>query len=75
MHLIDDLVLGIGELLQVVVVVGPLPRPGVLVAFDEDVLGLGTRGADAVDGGLVEVQHKGLVHVVVFVVWTSLDSI
>lgn len=68
MHLVDEFVLGVGKGGEVVVVVGPFPGAGVGVAFDEDVLGFGAGGADAVDGGLVEVQHEGLVHVVVFVV-------
>ena len=55
MHLIDNLVLGIGQGLEVVVVVGPFPGASVGVAFDEDVLVFGAGGADAVDGGLVEV--------------------
>lgn len=55
MHLVDDLVLGIGQGLEVVVCGGPFPGARVGVAFDEDVLGFGAGGADAINGGLVEV--------------------
>ena len=69
MHLVDDLVGGVGERFHVVVDLNPGPGAGPGVAFDEDVLGCGSCGADAVDGGLVEVENEGLVHVVIFVVW------
>lgn len=71
MHLVHDLVLRVGEGLQVVVYVDPGPGAGPGVAFDEDVLRGGACGADAVDCGLVEVQDELLVHLVVFVVWGS----
>jgi hypothetical protein len=67
-HLVDDLVLRVGESLEVVVVVGPGPGSAPGVAFNEDVLGSGTGGTDTVDSGLVQVQDNGLVHVVVLVV-------
>jgi hypothetical protein len=38
------------------------------IAFYEDSLRGGARGADAVYGSLVEVNNKGVSHVVVFVV-------
>ena len=47
---------------------GPGPGAGVGVAFGCDVLGRGACCADAVDGGLVELDDEGLGHVVVFVV-------
>lgn len=68
MHLVNKLVLGIGQGLEVVVVVGPFPGTGVGIAFDENVLVFSAGRADAVDGGLVKVEDEGLVHVVVLVV-------
>lgn len=67
-HLVDDLVLGVGKSNHVGV--GHVPGPGArpLVTLDEDVLGGGASGTDTVDGGLVEVEDKGLVHGVVLVV-------
>lgn len=67
-HLVDELVGGVGEGFEVVIHSGPGPGAGVGVAFDEDGLRGGACGADAGDGGLVEVEDEGLVHVVVFVV-------
>lgn len=55
MHLVDDLGGGISERFQVIVDGGPGPGSGVGIAFYEDVLRGGAYGADAVDGGLVEV--------------------
>lgn len=68
MHLVDELVLGIRQTAQVVVVGSPRPGTGVGVALGEDVLGGSAGGTDTVDGGLVQVQDEGLVHVVVLVV-------
>lgn len=68
MHLVDDLVLGVGQTLHVVVVAGPGPGAGPGIALDEDVLGGGTSGTDTVDGSLVQVEDEGLIHVVVLVV-------
>lgn len=67
-HLVDDLVLRVGKGDHVGV--GHVPGPGArpLVTLDENVLGSGTGGTDTVDGGLVEVEDKGLVHGVVLVV-------
>lgn len=73
MHLVDDLVLRVGQGLEVVVDLGPGPGARVRVALDEDVLGGGAGGADAVDGGLVQVQDECLVHVVVLVVGVEDD--
>jgi hypothetical protein len=70
-HLVDELVGGVDQVRQVVVVACPVPGAGPGVAFDEDVL-RGGDVADGVDGGLVEVQNEGLVHAVVFVVWICL---
>ena len=67
-HLVDNLVLGVREGLQVVVVVGPGPGAAPGVAFDEDVLAGGASGTDSVNGSLVKVQDEGLVKVVVLVV-------
>lgn len=67
-HLVDDLVLGVGKGNQVGV--GHVPGPGArpLVTLNENVLGSCTGGTDTVNGGLVEVEDKGLVHGVVLVV-------
>jgi hypothetical protein len=55
-HFVDEFVgNGVSEGLQVVIDGFPGPGAGPGVAFDEDVLGYGTCGADGVDGGLVEV--------------------
>jgi hypothetical protein len=67
-HLVDNLVLGIGQILHVVVVAGPGPGAGPGIALDEDVLGGGAGGTDTVDGGLVQVEDKGLINVMVLVV-------
>lgn len=67
-HLIDDLVLGILQVLHVVVHIGPGPGPGVRVTFNEDILLRGASLSDPVNGGLVEVQDQLLVHVMVFIV-------
>lgn len=37
-----------------------------IISFYGDVLSCGTGGSDASDGGLVEGDHEGLVHVVVW---------
>ena len=70
MHLEDQLILRIDKGPHGVGIAARDPGPGAgpAVAFGGDVLGVGTGGADAVDGGLVEVDNEGLVHVVVFVV-------
>ena len=67
-HLVDELVLGIGEGGEVGVGRVPCPGAGPGVAFGEDVLRGGAGAADGVDGGLVEVEDEVLVHVVVFIV-------
>lgn len=67
MHLIDDLIFGVGESLHVVVGVDPGPGSGPGVTLDEDGVG-GTGGADTVNGSLVEVKDVLLLHGVVFVV-------
>ncbi len=74
MHFVHDLVLRVRERREVVV--GRVPRPGAgpRVALDKDVLRRGARGADAVDGGLVEVEDEGLVHVVELVVGVEDDA-
>lgn len=68
MHLVDDLVGWVGQGFQVVVYARPGPCAGPRVALDEDVLGGGSGGADAVDGGLVKVEDEVLGQVVVFVI-------
>ena len=79
MHLVDDLVLWVGEVahggavVARAVVQGPRPCTGVCVAFGRDVLCRGSPCADTVDGGLVEADDEGLVHVVVFVVGVEDD--
>jgi hypothetical protein len=74
-HLVDDLILRVGEGLEVVVDGGPGPRAGPRVALDENVLRRGACSTDGVDGSLVEVEHERLVHVMVLVVYlVSLSS-
>lgn len=73
MHLVDDLVLRVIQVLQVVVVVSPGPGPGVGIALDKDVLRGCASGTDPVDGSLVQVQNERLVHVVVLVVCVEDD--
>lgn len=69
MHLVDNLVLGVGQGLEVVVVGGPGPGTGIGVAFHEDVLAGSASGTNSVNGSLVEVKDEGLVEVVVLVVY------
>ena len=73
-HLIDDSVVGVGQCFQVVIDGGPGPCTGVAVAFHVDVLACGASSPDGIDGGLVEVQDKGLVHVMIFVVGIEDDT-
>ena len=73
-HLVDDLVLGVGQGNQVSVDRGPGPGTRVRVALDEDVLRGGARATDGGDGGLVEVEDEGLVHIVVLVVGVEDDT-
>lgn len=68
MHLVHDLVLGVSETLEVVVVLRPDPGAGPGVTLNEDVLGCCACGTNGVDGDLIEVEDKGLVHIVVFVI-------
>jgi hypothetical protein len=70
MHLIDDVVMRIGQCSHGGVGAGRYPSPstGVGVAFDEDSLRRGTCSTDAVDSGLIQVADKGVVHVMVFIV-------
>ena len=74
-HLVDNVVGGVGQAEETGAVAAGDPGPGacVDVAFDEDGLGGGAGGADAVDGGLVEGDDELLVHVVVFVVGVEQD--
>ena len=72
-HLVDDLVLGIGKGGHVGVGHVPGPGAGPLVTLNEYVLGGGAGGTDTVDGGLVEVEDEGLVHGVVLVVGVEDD--
>lgn len=83
MHLVDQLVagvgegahcLGVGEAGRGVLCGRPGPGAGVGVAFGCDVLGGRAGGADAVDGGLVELDDEVLVHVVEFVVRVEDDA-
>lgn len=50
---------------------GTAPR----VALDEDVLARGAGAADGVDGGLVQLVDKRVVHVVVLVVGVEDDKV
>lgn len=63
------MVVGVGQVDEVRVGGGPGPGAGVGIAFDEDILRCGTGGADGGDGGLIEIEHEGLVFVVEFVVY------
>ena len=69
-HLVDELVLRVLEVDERSRVARRDPRPGAgpRIAFGRDVLLGSARGADAVDGGLVEVEDELLVHVVELVV-------
>lgn len=69
MHLKDDLVLRILQTLKVVIVVSPGPGTTVVVTLNKDVLRRGTGSTDTIDGGLVQIEHQSLVHIVVFIVW------
>lgn len=73
MHLVDDLVGRVGKVAHGFGVglavgagrVGPCPGTSVRIALDCDVLGCGACGADAVDGGLIQLGDEGAGHVVV----------
>lgn len=82
-HLVDQLVarvsegahcLGVGQAGRGVLCGRPGPGAGVGVAFGCDVLRCGASGADAVDGGLVELDDEVLVHVVELVVRVEDDA-
>lgn len=70
MHLVDDLVLGVLEVLESLTIAAGDPAVGtsVGVTLDKDVLGGSAGLADGVNGGLVEVGDKGVLHIVVLVV-------
>ena len=59
-HFIDDLVLWIGQSLEVIVHLCPGPGTAVGVALYKNVLASSTGRSDAVDGGLVEVEDESL---------------
>jgi hypothetical protein len=46
----------------------PRPSPRVRIPLDENSLGSGARGTDAIDGGLVEGGNERVVHVMVLIV-------
>ena len=71
MHLIDNLVLGVGKGFEVVVDGCPSPSTAVGVSFDEYVLAVCTGTTDTVDGGLVEAEDEGLL----VLVWQSFISL
>lgn len=75
MHLVDDLVLGILEVLESLAVAAgdPAVGTGVRVTLNKDVLGGGAGLADGVDGGLIEAGNKRVFHVVVLVVGVKDD--
>jgi len=68
-HLVDQLVARVHQRAHRVAVTARYPRPRSCprVAFGRYVLRRGARRADAVDGGLVQLHHQRLVHVVVLV--------
>ena len=75
-HLVDELVLGIFQVDEGRAIAGRNPGPGasVRVALRGDVLLGGAGSADAIDGGLVEVEDESLVHVVVLIVCVKDDE-
>ncbi len=70
MHLVDDVVGGVFEGQHSLAVAAgcPCPSPSPRVSFDQDRLGGGACGTDAVDTGLVEGDDELLVHVMKLVV-------
>lgn len=74
-HLVDELVLGVAQVLQVVVGLNPVPGAGPGVTLGENVLAGSASGTDGVNGSLVEVEDEGLVHVVVLVVGVEDDAL
>lgn len=73
MHLVDELVGRVREVAHGFGVglavgagrVGPCPGTSISIALDSDVLGCGACGADAVDGGLIELGDEGAGHVMI----------
>ena len=76
-HLVYQFVLWVFQINHTGAVAGGNPRPcaSPAVALRGDVLFCGACGADAVDGGLVEVEDELLVHVMVFVVCVEDDEV
>lgn len=76
MHLVDELVLRVFEVDERCTIAGGDPGPGTSprVTFGCDVLLGRASSTDAIDGGLVEVEDKLLVHVVVLVVRVEHDE-
>jgi hypothetical protein len=76
-HLVDELVLRVleGDEAGGVARRDPGPGAGPRVALGRDVLLCGARCADAVDGGLVQVEDELLVHVVELVARVEDDAL
>lgn len=51
----------------------PSPSAGVGISFHKDVLARGTGRPNTVDGSLVELRNKGVVHIVVLIVGVKDD--
>lgn len=75
MHLVDELVGRVLQLLEVVIRRGPGHCRGPRVALCEDVLRVRAGGTDGGDGGLVEVEDQCLVNVVVLIVGVEDDLV
>lgn len=67
-HLVHELVVGVLEALEVVVGRVPRPSPCPRVSLGEYVLRGCAGPSNGGYGGLVEVQHQSLVHVVILIV-------
>lgn len=75
MHLVDDIVVGIGQTHHGSAGSGGHPGPGtrVRISLDKDGLRRRASGTNAVDGCLVQLIDQGVVHVVIFVVGVEDD--
>lgn len=76
MHLVNELVLGILKVDERRSVSGRHPRPSTrpAVSLGRDILGCRACRAHTVDSRLVEVEHEGLIHIVVLVVGVEDDE-
>jgi hypothetical protein len=71
MHLEDDFILRVSERFHVVIVIHPGPGTSPGIAFGKDVLRGGSDGADAINSSLVKLHDKGIIHVMVLVVYLN----